>query len=66
MAFRFMRNPQTGLEYFPASIIEKTDGEGNTHNDLRIFHEAISKPDVAINPDALIYQMKQTKPKMLV
>lgn len=65
LAFRFVRNEEKGLEYFPASIIEKTDGEGNTHNDMRIFHEAISRPDVAINPDSLIHQMKTNKAKML-
>ena len=65
LAFRFVRNEKNGLEYFPASIIEKTDGEGNTHNDLRVFHEAISRPDVAVPSDSLVYQMKQSRPKML-
>jgi hypothetical protein len=64
-AFRFVKKEETGLEYFPASIIEKTDAEGNTHNDLRIFHEAISRPDVKIPEEALIAQMKANEPKML-
>jgi cellulose synthase/poly-beta-1,6-N-acetylglucosamine synthase-like glycosyltransferase len=65
MAFRFVRNDQKGLEYFPSSIIEKTDGEGNTHNDMRIFHEAINRPDIKIPEDSNIFKMKEDKPKML-
>lgn len=64
-AFKFQRNEETGVEYFPASIIEKTDAEGNTHNDLRVFHEAINRPDVAVPQDSLVYQMKVSNAKML-
>lgn len=65
IAFKFNRSEKSGLEYFPASIIEKTDGDGNTHNDLRVFHEAIHRPDVAINQDSILCKMRDKKVKML-
>lgn len=45
-------------DYFPASIIQKTDSEGNTINDLRIFTEALSTPDIEIPDHALISAIK--------
>jgi cellulose synthase/poly-beta-1,6-N-acetylglucosamine synthase-like glycosyltransferase len=62
--FRFKRS-ESGLEYFPASIIEATDGEGDTHNDLRVFNHSIYQPDVEIDKSSLIFQMKTNKVKML-
>ena len=45
-------------DYFPASIIQKSDGEGNTINDLRIFDESLANPDIAVPDGALIRTIK--------
>ena len=64
-AFCFKRNEKTGLEYFPASIVESSDGEGSTYNDMRIFNEKANEPDIALPEDSMIYQMKLNRAKML-
>lgn len=53
------------MEYFPASIIEKTDNEGNTFNDLRIYNEVCAKPDLPLEKDTLIYKLKEADPRVL-
>jgi len=63
-AFEF-KCSSTNLEYFPGSIIEATDGEGDTHNSLRVFNASIHKPDTEVPEKALIHQMKTNKVKML-
>ena len=63
--FCFQRNKETGLEYFPASIVESSDGEGSTYNDLRVFNEKANAPDVALPEDSMIFQLKLNKAKML-
>jgi hypothetical protein len=46
------------LQYFPASIIEKTDPQGITHNELRVFNQDERYPDSKIPSNAIIFKLK--------
>jgi hypothetical protein len=46
------------LQYFPASIIEKTDPTGNSHSELRIFDEVKENADPEIPDRAFIKQLR--------
>jgi hypothetical protein len=63
-SFFFKRN-ENGLEYFPASIVETYDDEGESHNDLRVFNPGKDIPDEEIDHSSLIHQMKNGNVKML-
>jgi hypothetical protein len=47
------------LEYFPASIIEKTDPQGTTHDDVRIFTETKRNADLDIPEDSFIIELQR-------
>ena len=53
------------MQYFPASIIEKTDNEGNNYNDLRIYNEVCSLPDVEVPEQSLVRQCKNSNPRVM-
>jgi hypothetical protein len=56
---RIKRQDYGELQYFPASIIEETDLQGMTHNDLRIFTETKSNADLAIPDDSFIKELQR-------
>jgi len=47
------------LEYFPASIIEKTDAQGMTHNDVRVFRESKLMPDGELPEDSFMKELQR-------
>lgn len=47
------------LQYFPASIIEKTDPNGTTHNDLRVFNPKNDQADIEIPDEAYIKELRK-------
>lgn len=57
-SFGFYESDNGKPEYFPASIIQRYDCDGNTINDLRIFTEALSTPDVRIPEESIIGSIK--------
>jgi hypothetical protein len=57
--YRMRSNIYGELQYFPASIIEKTDPQGMTHNDLRIFTETKSNADLDIPDDSFIKELQR-------
>jgi len=48
------------LEYFPASIIERTDPQGMTHNDVRIFKESKLMADGEIPDDSFMKNLQMS------
>lgn len=63
--YRIPHDKYGELQYFPASIIEKTDPQGMTHNDLRIFTETKSNADLDIPDNSFIKELQRagTRPE---
>ena len=59
-----MDNWKYPLQYCPCSIIEKTDPNGNTHNELRVFWETEGEADLALDERSLVNELKNLKHKL--
>ena len=63
--FKFHPRSERNCEYFPASIVQITDENGNDLNKLRVFHPNFDEPDLEIDGSSLLQELKQTGVKML-
>lgn len=47
------------LQYFPASIIEKTDPTGQTHNDMRVFNPVKEQHDEELPENSYLKELRR-------
>lgn len=52
------------LQYCPWSIIEKSDPQGNTHNELRVFCETEGEADLPLDNKSHINELQRIKEEL--